>query len=259
VPTFVNNNSTASRVADPDNGGKLRRILAGQTVDATGGFADALTATPGFDTADSGDTDAWQERVDANNAAGLSEGPALRAQAKGMIPAMRQALRSATIAGPLRVVVGDTMAPYGPDNGVVTTKAEAASASDLDRVAFADHEALPGERVEGAGEAATAEQPITAATTFTEAEIHNAQESNAVIAEEAAQAYIEGVPALTPRASGEGAPEPTEPTGGDQPGLTGPYDQYSTVQLKGEAARRGLPVGGTKAELVTRLDEDDAP
>lgn len=258
MPTFVNNNSTASRVADPDNGGRLRRILAGQTIEADGAFADALTATPGFDTADAGDESAWQERVDANNAAGLSEGPALRAQAKGMIPAMRQALRSATIAAPLRVVVGDTMAPYGPDNGTITTKAEAASASPEDRVAFADHEALPGERVEGAGEAATAENPVTGATTFTESEIHNAQETNATVAEEAAQAYIEGVPALTPRASGEGAPEPTEPTGTDQPGLTAPYEQYPTTQLKGEAERRSLPTGGTKAELVTRLQEDDA-
>jgi hypothetical protein len=173
MPTFVNTNSHPVRVRDED--GVEQRVLPGQVVDASGAYADRLKSTGGVDTAN-----AEQKRAYADRDTGdVTAGPARRLRAKNRLGPMRVAIRHATIAAPLRRVVGDDQAPFGPGTGTVTTKAGAD-----DPAHFEPNEARPIGEVEG-GSPIEAGLPSSAIPTSPD--IHNAQVDNAEKAEAVAE------------------------------------------------------------------------
>ncbi|WP_297776455.1 hypothetical protein [Mycobacterium sp.] len=108
---FINTNAHAIRVRDED--GQLRRVPAGGVVSGDGGFADALNATNGVRSASS-------DEVAQSRASEPVSGDA-RPDAEHVTNALA-ALRYKTVTEPNQRVVGDTVAPHGPDNGVITTK-----------------------------------------------------------------------------------------------------------------------------------------
>jgi hypothetical protein len=246
-PSFVNDKPHAVRVEDEN--GVLRRLVPGRVVEADGKYADNLKAA-GLSSASEDDQRSWEKHV-AEGSGPSSEG-ATRLASKLLLGPIRVAGRLAA-AAPLRRVVGDDAAPYGPPSGTVTTKAEAAKVSDADRRAFADHEALPGEEIPHAG---TPNPSLPAAAGVSSEEIHNAQVQNATLAEEVAKEVIEEAESFDVAGqfrSGEpsGSREDAEEDDSAYAGLT-------VDDLKDELRGRDLPVSGNRDELVARLEEDDS-
>ncbi len=256
----VNTNPHPVRVDKPhpiSGAPSLQRIIAGQVVEAEGAFLDNLLATAGVESASKGAEDAWAEDVERGDVAGAMPGDASRLSAKMALGPQRVALRHATVAAPLRRVVGDSTAPVGPPSGVVTTKGEVVgdgSDEELTR-AYAQNEALPGQSIEGVGEP---DPLLPSSAVPTEPEIFNAQVANAEAAEEAARRWVNGGqdPAVEPKASGQVAVAECGP----------PYEPHNAKLLADEAGRRGLEVEGTgskgnvtKVDLVAALEADDEP
>lgn len=166
MPKLVNNNAHAVRVSD---GNSLQRVLPGQVVEASGDFADNLKNTPGIDTAKQGDERSWEAAQAAAAGNPSSDRPLSDLE---QVSARAREAAGLGLAALNQRVIGDDLAPLGPPTGTITTKQAVARIDDRHREAFADHEALPGEEVEGAGVA----DPVTqGATPATAAEVHNAQ------------------------------------------------------------------------------------
>lgn len=264
MPAFVNSNPHAVRVMRQRGDGtdeRLVRLVPGEVVEADGAFADALCETPGVETADSGAAEAWQGRQDAEQVVGAMPGDGSRISAKLALGPIRAAVRIATVAAPLRRVVGDDSAPMAPVSGRVTTKDEMAQESAEHARAFGPNEARPGDEIAEPG-------PGTPSGVRESGEvIHNAQVENAELAEEMAHAFIDGDPEHRVEARVSGAesevdesaithtPEAHEPPEGE-PDAEG---EVTVPELRRQAKERGLPVSGTKAELQERLAADPAP
>lgn len=180
-PKFVNTNAHPVRVSD-GNGG-LRRVVPGEVVDASGDLADALKSTPGVESAKQGDERSWESTQAA--AAGNPSADNALEEIEGVPAAARRAAGLGLAAANQRVI-GDDLAPLGPPTGTITTKQALATQDGAHRAAFADHEALPGEEVDGA-----AADPISqGATPATAAEVHNAQvAANTAVGEIASEAF----------------------------------------------------------------------
>lgn len=255
MPLFVNENEHPIRVAVDPTGAQLPRILPGQIVQASGGYADNLGSTPGVREASAEEYESYLAELGDPNTADLG---ASRTRPRQLVAQARTAIGYATVVGPLQRVVGDDQAPFGPPSGTITTRQavarEANEAGDQrTRMAFADHDAL--DPVEGLTE--ERENPLDA-TIRTSPAIHNTQADNFVAAEAAADALInEDTPAqqlVDPRGDGlnVGGGADTEPVSGD-------YRKANKVQLQAEAARRGVePEGDTKQDLINALEADDA-
>lgn len=128
------------------------------------------------------------------------------------------------VSAPLQIVVGDDAAPLGPPSGTVTT------AADVDDPAhFQPNEAT--RPVEHGGE-------LSDGNANTAADVHNAQHEGLVEATDAARELVKGM--------GGGGERHTSLAGAN------------LSKLKEEAAKRDLPVSGTKAELEDRIREHDA-
>lgn len=182
-PSYVNDKKHPVRVKDET--GALQRVLPGQVVDADGKYADNLAAA-GLASASDDDARSW-ENERARRAGDVTDGQATRLASKLLLSPIRLAARMA-VAAPLRRVVGDDAAPFGPPSGTITTKAEAASKNEREREAFADFEALPGEKIASAG---TPNPNLPIGQDVSADEIHNAQVRNAEIAESLAVDLIE--------------------------------------------------------------------
>lgn len=243
-PTFVNDKSHPVRVSEPGAGpngaAKLRRIVPGQTISADGAFADALEAA-GLPSA----TDEQEEAYEARRHADGEETSSARLEQRSALGSARTAIRHALVAAPLRRVVGDDQAPFGPPSGTVTTKGavvEGLEPGDPEREAFAQNEAVPGEKVEGAD---TADPSLPASVVPTSPEIHNAQVENAEAAEEIAQELVSLEGGNGPGADhGQGKPDETEETEGK-----------SRADLLKLAKEQELEVHGTGAK--GRVSRDD--
>lgn len=184
-PTFVNTNSHRIRVRESENPGvPLRKVAAGEVVEADGLLADQLEATPGVETASDADRERWEDVVASSSGPVSGEG-AVRAAEKALIGPARIAARAAAVVPGLNRVVGDDQARLAPPTGTITTKQAIATKDAEHRKAFADNEALPGEEVDDA-ETASATAPGVGPTG---AEVHNAQVQHA----EDAQAITEAV------------------------------------------------------------------
>jgi hypothetical protein len=180
VPKFVNTNP--HRVSADYDGGSVR-LSAGEVREVDGAAADALKSVPGVETATAANAKSWEAELAARS--GPTGEGAARLEHKASIGGQRNELRQSLIAGPLQVVIGDDQAPVGPPTGTVTTRQAVAREGDVERQAFADHDAL--EPIEGV-DALDARLP--AAGTFTGDQIHNAQHENLKAAEAAAEAQI---------------------------------------------------------------------
>ncbi len=143
MPKLVNKNAHGVRA----NGA---RLMAGQVRDVDGEEADALKGIPGVETASADDEKAW----DAKRGGGAtSEGAGLTAGIEGAVRQRRHDSRRESVAVPNNVVVGDDEAPIGPPTGTITTKQAVSKEGPIEKQAFADHEAEPGdEELEGTGE-----------------------------------------------------------------------------------------------------------
>ena len=190
MPAFVNSNPHAIRVRDEN--GVEKRVLPGQVVDASGAYADNLKGTGGVETANAEQRKAYEDRQTGD----VTGGPARRLAAKRSLGPMRIAIRHATIAAPLRRVIGDDQAPYGPETGVVTTKAGAD-----DPAHFEPNEARPVGKVDANDEVVDG---LPSSAVPTSPAIHNAQVENAEVAEGVAERLLE-------EGSGEALPESSEP------------------------------------------------
>lgn len=201
---FVNKNPHPVRVRKPVNAGPdtLVRLRPGQVISADGEFADNLENTPGVEHASDSDERSWERERERYTDENAMVGEASRLGDKLRLSPLRVALRHATIAAPLRRVVGDDAAPYGPPSGTVTSKGqivEGLEPGHPDRVAFAENEAVPGETIE---HAAQPEPLLPISTKPTSEEIHNAQVANVEAAEELiAEA---GLGAIPRKRSGDG-------------------------------------------------------
>lgn len=189
MPTFVNKNDHPARVPHP-SGGPLRRIVPGQVVEAEGEYADTLGSLSGFETASGDDKLRWERRQESQRVAGAMPGDGSRIASKLAIGPVRQQIRMQTIVAPLQRVVGDDAAPYAPDSGTITTKAQQAQVSPEHAQAMAAGEvnAVLGERVEGVPAATNADIVVTG--DVTQDQIHNAQVENRELAEQAGQEFI---------------------------------------------------------------------
>jgi hypothetical protein len=108
---FINTNSHAVRVRGED--GKLVRVPAGGVVSGDGGFADALNGTAGVRSASSDEAAAARRNEPVSGD--------VRPDNEHVTQSLA-ALKQATVVDPLQRVVGDTVAPHGPDSGTITTK-----------------------------------------------------------------------------------------------------------------------------------------
>ncbi len=242
MPKLVNNNAHPIRPVGPD-GSTLARILPGQVVDASGAYADRLSACAGVGTASKDDVDRWDRSLDAQRTRGAMPGDGSRLSAKMALGPAREAVRHATVVAPLQRVVGDDSAPQGPPSGTVTTKADATSSgkpADVQAFAQGEEMAVLGKKVE-ANDTATNHTIVTGQAT--QGDIHNKQTDNRAAADEAARAFI-GSSASAPAGSGD----PIE----------GEYDDFTSAELSGELSRRGLDDEPNKPAKVAALKADDA-
>lgn len=248
MPLFKNDREHAVRVQKPSPLGndRLVRVLPGATLDADGEYADNARAA-GLVDATEDDRSAW-EQVRRTGAVTAAMGT--RLAAKLSLGPQLVGIRQALIVAPLRRVIGDDMAPYGPASGVITTKgAVVGDGSDYEaRRAFADNEAVAGQRVPGAGEV---DPLMGVAVVPSQAEVHNSQVTNAEMGELAAEAFVQGEVA--------GAEVGAAQTVGDN------FAAQTRATLLERAESEGIDVQGTgsggyvtKSDLVSALQANAA-
>lgn len=188
-PTFLNENTHAVYV-DGDNGDV--KLAAGQAKDVSGKAADQLKGMRNVRTLTGDEAKAALERP----AGGSTDGD-LSGELGNVVAGAVGELSQLATAAPLRVVVGDDQAPYGPPSGTVSTKGIEAAKDEAHRRQFAD-----GEAIAKVGEQ---EQPPHGIVTHDV--VHNAQVDAAESAEDLARMIAQGI--------GSGLPDEVEDDGGD--------------------------------------------
>lgn len=166
MPTLQNDNT--HRVYVDRGDGQMVKIGAGRAKNVEGKAADALKALSGVRVLTGDEAKAALEReASPSTGDGLDIGQAV---AEGIAE-----INHLAVSAPLRVVVGDDQAPYGPPSGTVSTKgAEAAKSPEAARQ-FADGEATV------VGKVGEQEQPFHGVPTHDV--VHNEQVDSARAAE----------------------------------------------------------------------------